>query len=250
VLRARTGRRRLAPRLPGRRHARQRRGSGRSRTECSARCDGGAAPNGFSRPFSGSHSSCRSRTHIRSSKPARRSSPPLGWFDSIAAPWRASLLSPRLSARVAGVVHRAEAEDRRKGAVQGIGTIRRPSRGSERRWFHPVAAPASGARLPGCARTPDPVTAMGPEDVRGVRSRPQAESGEPFAEPRPDASGPDARPRRISRTLPGTERLNAYPRGGSSSALRSLEDRRMRRREPVGQSDTSGSSASAGPRRS
>jgi hypothetical protein len=45
-------------------------------------------PQRFSRPFSGSHSSCRSGTHIRSSKPAGRGSPSLGWFDSIAAPWR------------------------------------------------------------------------------------------------------------------------------------------------------------------
>jgi hypothetical protein len=44
------------------------------------------APNGFRDRLSATHSGCTSRMHIRSSKPAGRSSPPLGWFDSIAAP--------------------------------------------------------------------------------------------------------------------------------------------------------------------
>jgi hypothetical protein len=42
------------------------------------------APNGFRDRLSATHSSCTSRMPTRSSKPAGRSSPPLGWFDSIA----------------------------------------------------------------------------------------------------------------------------------------------------------------------
>jgi hypothetical protein len=41
---------------------------------------------GHWRPLSGTHSPSTSRMPIRSSKPAGRSSPPPGWFDSIAAP--------------------------------------------------------------------------------------------------------------------------------------------------------------------
>jgi hypothetical protein len=50
-------------------------------------------------------------------------------------------------------------------------------------------------RRPIARGTPHSVTVMPPEDVRGVRSRSQAGLGEPFAEPRPDASDPGARPR-------------------------------------------------------
>ena|SRR5829696_6199619 len=101
---------------------------------------------GLASPFEGA---ARSIGAYRSSKPAGRSSPPLGWFDSIAAPWRKPCAArpsarPRRAAPIAPYSRRTC----RYRDVRRLLTIARRSHGSSG-WGGAIGGSSVGERMRG-----------------------------------------------------------------------------------------------------